>query len=58
MVDFKGIIEESTQEVFIQIKNLDRILKFESFINLRGQLDCLYLKDTGVMSYGYTPYTQ
>jgi hypothetical protein len=34
MVDFKEVIEESTQEVFIQIKNLDRILKLK-FLPIR-----------------------
>jgi hypothetical protein len=58
MDDFKEIVEEATKEAYQLDKRFGQNSKVRIFANMKGHIDYLSLKDTEVMSYGYTPYTQ
>jgi hypothetical protein len=54
MDDFKEIVEEATKEAYQLDKRFGQNSKVQIFINMRGQIDYLCLKETEDMSSGYT----
>jgi hypothetical protein len=54
MDDIKEIVEEATKEAYLLDKRFGQNSKVQIFINLRGEIDYLCLKETEDMSSGYT----